>query len=192
MKNDLKHITTIGIFAVSTVFVFLLMNADARAQVLGRNLSFSELSTQLKTPDSIAKYMWRHIAYVNDRRQFGQEEYWQSPEETLNNKKGDCEDLALFAQSMLKANGISSFLLNVYGNGFAHTICVFKENGKFNIIDGTTVKRIEAENLNEVSQYIYPFWKKSAIVSPNGKGSGQILKSFEKKMKAHRNLRLFA
>ena len=162
------------------------MSAEADARLLDRGLSLEILAHQLRTPEQIARYMWQHFAFETDQRQFGRQDHWQSPEELLANQKGDCEDFALFAHSLLKINGIPSLLLNLYGKRFAHTVCVFKENGRYHAIDGTDVKRFDAEDINSLSFQLYPFWEKSAVVSPApASHHGTILTEFTKRIKAH-------
>lgn len=179
------------VFAVSLAVIFILTIGDAKAQLLDRALSLRDLSFQLNTPESIAHFMWHNFSFENDKENFGKADYWQSPESFLVTRKGDCEDFALFAHTLLKVNGVNSFLLNIYGRKFAHTVCVFKENDKYNVIDGTKVIRFEAEDLTKLASQIYPFWKKAAVVKPaeNGAdGFGVILAEFQKK---HRRFRLF-
>ena len=155
-----KPIAAIGLFAASLVlFLFSSLTAEANAQLLDRTLSLANLSLELKTPENIAHYMWRNFVFETDQRQFGREEYWQSPQELMQTRKGDCEDFAVFAYELLKRQGIQTFLLNVYGGSFAHTVCVFKDKGKYQIIDGSDIKRVNASSLDELSKKIYPFWE---------------------------------
>ncbi len=168
-----------GFIAISIVFVTIFMSTEARAQVLDRPLSLQVLASQLNTPEAIAKYMWRHFQVESDRAQFGREEKWQSPEEFLTTRRGDCEDFALFAQQVLKLNGISSFLLNVYSDKTAHTVCVFKEGGFYHVIDGTEVIRTKASSLDGLISEINPFWRESAIVrASESSDGGKILARF--------------
>jgi hypothetical protein len=51
-------------------------------------------------------WMHRHIAYETDQKQYDQPEYIASPKETLESRKGDCEDHALLIGSMLMAIGL--------------------------------------------------------------------------------------
>lgn len=156
----------------------------------GRALSFQDLASQLHSPEEIAHFMWKHFVFEKDQRLFGEEEYWQSPEEFFENRKGDCEDFALFAQAILKTKGVTSFLMNIYGSQFAHTVLVFKEDGKYNVVDGTKVKRYEAEGLRELADKIHPKWDKSAIVKPAKESKhGQILAQFAKEAKIKRSMR---
>ncbi len=125
--------------------------------------------------------MWKNFRFENDRRAFGTEEYWQSPEEFMTSRQGDCEDFALFAQHNLKLNGVDSFLLNIYSKRTSHTVCVFQENGKYSVIDGTKVKHYKADDLKSLLSKIDPFWKTGAIVVPSGASrEGRIVRTITK------------
>lgn len=177
-----QAVAALGAFAFSfTLAIFSYsIKAEASPLPLDRGPSFQQLITQLQTPESIAKFLWKNFQFESDQRQFGQSEYWQTPQEFLIRRKGDCEDFAIFAQALLKQNGIQSFLFNVYGGKFAHTVCVFKENGKYQIIDGSKIIRFNAKNLNDLAFKIYPFWKTAAIVAPSSHGKGRILSEMHK------------
>ncbi len=151
--------------SIGLLLVFFL-TADANAQLPDRSLSLADLAHQLKTPENIAQYLWRNFVYENDRRLFGREDYRQSPEEFLSNKRGDCEDFANMAYQLLRLNGFEAFLMNIYGDRFAHTVCIFKENGKYRAIDGSDLKQIPAKDLNELANQIRPFGKTASIGIP--------------------------
>lgn len=188
------NVAALWVFAASFVLVTtILMSAEADARLLDRGLSLEVLALQLRTPEQIARYMWRHFAFETDQRQFGQSDHWQSPEELLANQKGDCEDFAIFAHSLLKLNGIPSLLLNIYGRRFAHTVCMFKQNGKYHVIDGAEVKHFEAEDIKALSSELYPFWEKTAVVTPSpARNRGTILTEFTQRVKARQKLATFA
>lgn len=179
-----KFIGTICLSVFALLWINICTSEKAEASTASANGDFSiqSLSPALVTPELIARYIWKNFSVESDRRQFGENEHWQSPEELLRTRKGDCEDFALFAAEVLKANGISSFLVNIYGRKFAHTICIFKENGKYQILDGSKIKRINASTLNEVFLEAYPYWDKAAIVAYSSAGAnGKILKIFHRK-----------
>lgn len=166
MKN--KAVAAVWGFVASLGFVFFTVSAAlANTPLLDRTLPLTDLATQLSTPDQIAQYMWRHFLFEPDQRQFGKEEYWQTPEEFLKTGKGDCEDFAVFAHSLLKTLGIRSFLLNIYGRHYSHTVCVFEENGQYNVLDETKVVRHRASSLEELLTKIHKDWKSGAIVIPS-------------------------
>ena len=188
-----KSVAAYWVFVASFVLVMSLYTADTKAQVLDRNLSLQNIASQLQSPEDIAHYMWRHFLFESDQNQFGENEHWQSPEEFMQTGKGDCEDFAIFANEILKLKGKKSFLLNVYGNRFAHTVCVFEENGKYNVIDGSRVIRFEAESLDKLTGKIYPFWKNAAIVKPSEKSNqGRVLSKFDRMLQAQHRLAVSA
>lgn len=176
-----KSVAAYLVFAFSLGLVFTSNLADAKAQVFSLSPTLRSISFDLTTPEAIARFMWKNFTFENDQRIFGKEEHWQAPEEFLANKQGDCEDFALFAKAMLKRAGIQSFLLNVYGDGFAHTVCVFKEDGKYHIIDGTDVKRLNAESIEDLSEKIHTFWTSASIVDLSKEhNAGRVLKTFHR------------
>lgn len=177
----MKNFTKI-LFVVCATLSFLAISQEAKAAAIpSPAYSVQNLATQLATPEEIARFIFRHFSVESDQKQFGKEEFWQTPEELLSNGKGDCEDFAFFANSVLKANGVSSFLVNVYGKKFAHTICVFQENGAFHVIDGDEVKRFEAQTLEELFSKIYHHWESAQIVTySSAHKSGRVLKTFRK------------
>jgi len=58
-------------------------------------------------PDWMAIRDWvgYFINYVNDSDEYGVDEYWQLPRETINKRSGDCEDISILLVSLLRANG---------------------------------------------------------------------------------------
>lgn len=160
-----KSVAAYWVFVLSLTVGFFVFNAETRAQLPDRILSLQELSNQLITPRAIADYLWKNFIFEEDQRLFGKEDYWQSPQEFLSNKKGDCEDFALFASHLLKIQGVKSFMLNIYGSKGGHTVCAFKENGRYQAFDGSDFKKVDARSLNELISKIDPTWKKAAIVT---------------------------
>ena len=184
-----KTIAANRVFAASFVMLCLLLSSKADAHLLDRSLSFANLVIELKTPEKIARYMWKNFVFEEDRRQFGREEYWQSPDEFMDTRRGDCEDFAIFANEALKRNGMTSFILNIYGSRYSHTICVFSENGRYGAIDGSKIIRSKSSNLKDLISRIQPFWDNAAIVTPSAVSKrGSILSQFSKRVQASRHL----
>jgi len=175
------RITTCLVFLLSFSALVFGTSTEARAQALPSVFSIQSLANELTSPEKIARFIFRNFSVESDQTQFGREEFWQSPAELLFNKKGDCEDFALFAAEILKANGISAFIVNVYGKKFAHTVCVFKDQGKYHVIDGDEVKLYDAQNLNDLFSKFYPHWETAAMVTYSAKeNAGHVLKFFRK------------
>jgi len=57
--------------------------------------------------DDIRDWVADNIDYMSDRERWG-EDYWQTPEETLSYRTGDCEDFSILLCSLLRANGINA------------------------------------------------------------------------------------
>ena len=126
--------------------------------------------------------MRRHFRYESDRTRFGVEDRWQSPEELLASQQGDCEDFALFAREILKSQGVKAFIVNVYGRGFGHSVCVFQKGGRYHVIDGSSSQAYDATDLKEIFAWVYPFWNKAAIVGfSESARCGTLLKLFQRK-----------
>lgn len=170
-----KTIAVVGrLAAVIAMFLFLFA-AEANAQLPDRILSLGSLADNLKTPQSVSLYIWRYFDFEKDRIQFGAEDYWQSAEQLLATKKGDCEDFALFAKEILTRNGYFSFVLNLYGSR-DHSICVFKKNGLYGAVDGGNYIEASFDDITSLLTHLDPFWKRGAIVELNDVHRGRILK----------------
>ena len=109
-------------------------------------------SGPLDTPEKIGWWEESHIWYTADPK-----DIWQSPEETLRLKKGDCEDFAILAQYYLKQIGMESqivvFTMHIDDKCKGHGICVFKENGKYNYIGTEGYKDLQCNTIREVCDY---------------------------------------
>ena len=57
--------------------------------------------------DDIRSWVADNIAYKSDKEQWGRD-YWQTPEETLLHRAGDCEDFSILLCSLLRAYGIDA------------------------------------------------------------------------------------
>ncbi len=169
-----KTIAVIGAFAAGIAMFLIFMTAEAKAQLPDQVLSVGNLAGYLKTPQDVALYIWRYFDFEHDRSQFGKEEYWQTAEEILRNRKGDCEDFALFAHEIMKQNGISSFVISLYGSK-PHAICIFKKNGLYGAVNGGDYIAPEFKDLCSLLSYIDPFWNKAAITEIDENHRGRVL-----------------
>jgi hypothetical protein len=69
-----------------------------------------------------------NIDYVLDEEQWGVDDYWQTPEETLSLRTGDCEDFAILLCTLLRAYGINEnqvyVVLGVDSEGYGHAFLI--------------------------------------------------------------------
>jgi hypothetical protein len=78
--------------------------------------------------DAIRDWVAVNIDYVSDEEQWGVEEYWQTPEETLSLQTGDCEDFAILLCTLLRAFGIDDehiyIAIGVDNDGYGHAFLI--------------------------------------------------------------------
>jgi len=69
-----------------------------------------------------------NIDYVSDEEKWGVTDYWQTSEETLSSRTGDCEDFAILLCTLLRAYGIDSqqiyVALGVDDDGYGHAFMI--------------------------------------------------------------------
>ncbi len=78
--------------------------------------------------DAIRDWVAANISYVSDEEQWGVEDYWQIPQETLSLHTGDCEDFAILLCTLLRAYGISGehiyVAIGVANDGYGHAFLI--------------------------------------------------------------------
>lgn len=71
------------------------------------------------------KWVFSNIKYVSDKSQFGLEEFWEFPYETLHTKRGDCDDLNILLANLMLASGIPYWKIRLAAAN------VYDKNGNF-------------------------------------------------------------
>jgi predicted transglutaminase-like cysteine proteinase len=78
--------------------------------------------------DAIRDWVAANVEYKSDEEQWGVEEYWQTPEETLSLYTGDCEDFAVLLCTLLRAYGIGEeqiyVAVGVDNEGYGHAFLI--------------------------------------------------------------------
>ena len=108
----------------------------------------------VKCPDTLSIWMKQTLTYQKD----GENGHWKTPEKTVQDKGGDCEDFAILAKYVLKDLGYKAWV--VHGD-------ILNENRTR--IDNTTSHNwvqvgvwIEATNGKIIpieDYYLYDFWE---------------------------------
>ena len=118
-------------------------------------------SSDPSTPQEIYTWIQGNIHYEANEDEF------RPAEQTLALGSGDCNDIAVLADTMLKKHGYASEILSVYTITEGHAVCVWKDStGKYNHLSNKTIRQIQASSLAEVAQDVYADWT-VCVTHPN-------------------------
>lgn len=142
----------------------ILKEVKKRQELLNserRKIAASKLP-ELRTQQEIVIWMKQNIKYQEDKDIYDQNEYWQSPKETIILKTGDCEDTAFLAQEFLKKINEDSRVIAIhYGNrvkGYkGHAICMFPKDDPQFYISNDQLHRMDDGLMGFVEKF-YPDW----------------------------------
>lgn len=71
--------------------------------------------TETEKMQDILEWVDQNIAYQSDKENYGTTEYWALPVQTINRRRGDCEDGAFLIQALGLAAGVNPYRLRTYG-----------------------------------------------------------------------------
>lgn len=123
-----------------------------RSEAVDRSLrqSFGRaIGTDLKSVETVNRWVNREIAYVEDRDLFRKADYWAGARKTLQLRKGDCEDIALTKMQLLAAAGFSrdDMFLTIArdrARNADHALLIVRVDGRFVILDNATDTVLDA------------------------------------------------
>ena len=99
-----------------------------------RNQLAKMLAEKLKTPPKIYYWVQKNIKY---RRDFIFDT-WQTPDETIRKRSGDCEDIAFLIKAMLDHLGYKNvMIITKTEKGTGHIFNAVKYRGRWYIMDAT-------------------------------------------------------
>lgn len=127
-------------------------------------LLIDQLARTYSTPGELVRFLKDTITFATDQELFGVPDYWQTPEEFLARRAGDCEDYALLAQAVLERQGVEAHVVSLFGqDGYAHTFCVFREAGRYGVINQDRVRYYRSRSLEGVAGQVYRGWTYAAF-----------------------------
>lgn len=133
-------------------------------------LSLETLAQTYTTPKELARFLRQAITFMTDEELFGEPDYWQTPEEFLARRAGDCEDYALFVRAVLERQAVEAHVLSLFGaDGYSHTVCVFKDADGYHVINQDRLYVYRAHCLEDVAWQIYPAWTYGALSRQAGR-----------------------
>jgi len=133
---------------------------------------------KFKNAREIMKWVKANIKYKSDLKLHGERNYWQTPEETVALRAGDCEDYAFLVQALLKRINIESFVISVHGEGISkqlgHALCVFPKNSPTNYFDNQVLYTSGTHVVNLISS-AYPLWQRMYVLNLDSRTKKQVM-----------------
>ncbi len=129
---------------VLIAFLFTAISVNAE--------TVEDVSKKVRSPEQLEKFYadgFKSVLKLPDHK--------QSPQQTLNDKAGDCSDFAELTQAVFKEIGISGeiVVIKFANDKFGHAIFVWKENGRYNYFDTTTMKKTKFTSIQDLMDNVY-------------------------------------
>lgn len=100
------------------------------------------------TIEEINSYVNKTISYKSDNI-----DYWQTPDETLSSKTGDCEDYVILKRAMLKRLGIDSMMLVGFDVAYRINHAILLVDDK--VLDNVTDKILKLKDIQFIPKVAY-------------------------------------
>lgn len=99
-------------------------------------------------------YVNKRIRYVDDQQQYGRADVWSTADESLNRRKGDCEDYAIAKLQMLRRAGFADrdlylVILKDLVRRSDHAVLVARADGHMYVLDNGTDALLESETVRD-------------------------------------------
>mgnify|MGYP001605926310 CR=1 FL=1 len=158
MKKTFKQMQSSVTKKIILIFCLLSLPVSCFAQ------SLAGVTSSVHNPAQLSKWLSNNFRYELEFP-----DHWQPAQETLDLKKGDCEDFAILAQNILKELGIESFIVIVNLKDFkqSHAICVFKDDKYYSFFSNQILVQTGAASIEGAVQEGYPDW--ASIIFTNSK-----------------------
>jgi len=116
--------------------------APVHGAAAGYAASLRDMDTVARA-DAVNRYVNHRVRFVDDSRQYGQNDLWSAAADTLRRGKGDCEDYAIAKMQMLRAAGIADrdlylVILKDLVRRADHAVLVVRAGGRMLLLDNGT------------------------------------------------------
>jgi transglutaminase-like putative cysteine protease len=110
-----EFIKTLSFFLLAVLLLFNGTNLMAETTIdrLVKKIVRQEDSNDIKVY-KIEKWVRKNISYNSDEKQFNMHDRWTLPMETLQRRKGDCEDGSALIIALAVASGVPADRLRLY------------------------------------------------------------------------------
>ncbi len=161
----LRCLIYLTVLTINTV----VSNPTSASEILLPTPSFDDAMTHIDSPKSLVNFLRENFEFEEDKTLFNTKDYWQSPQEFWAKKAGDCEDYALFAQYALSQRGYDAYVVSYYGHkGLAHTVTIYEENGRYNVINQDKLYKFQARTVEEALTKVSKRWTWGAVAEQHG------------------------
>ena len=119
-----------------------------------------DLAEHCKKPYEAWCWARRNIKYVSDPDVWKVKDYWQTPEETLELRTGDCEDVAILLCKTLDILGVKNVFMAIWDFDGGHAVCFYElEDGWHKIGVGHALYIGKIKHINELPGKVLSQWK---------------------------------
>jgi hypothetical protein len=133
---------------------------------------------KLKDARDIETWVKANIKYNSDEKLHGERDYWQTPEETMVLRQGDCEDYAFLNQELLRRINIESVVLCISEGCFddkaSHAICAFPKDSPTSFFSNQYLRKSSTHVLYLIKS-TYPRCQKMSILEFKNRKERKIL-----------------
>ena len=120
----------------------------------------------IKTPTDLGNWLKSNFTYKDEI-----EDYWQSSEETVKLKTGDCDDLMILSDKILTDLGYDSTKLAIYfSEGSGHGVTLLKIDGYYTLFSNTQYLSKKFKSFGVMLNYYFPTWNKVYVIIGKKKG----------------------
>ena len=121
---------------------------------------------QVNTPESLSIWMQKDLKYISDTKE---EDSFKSPEQTVKDGGGDCEDFARLSHYLLSKWGYDSKIIAIYRPKGNHAVTVFKNrDGFWQMFDLQHIRPQPTRGVIPLVTGYYPDWIKIDVVNEHG------------------------
>jgi hypothetical protein len=152
-------------FIFSLLLTAFTLSFPFHSRCLADDFVLKQVTSYVRTPQALADWLTKDFHY-----EFEVTDTWQTPEQTLKLKKGDCEDFAILASAILNQLGIPNNVVIVRFKDLkiSHAICTFKDKGgRYNFISNRKLYCSEKDRLQDAIAKFYPDWRNIIYIDPH-------------------------
>jgi len=146
------------------IIISLVVIASLQFPCFAQSQHVEQAPSSMRTPQDIARWLSRNFTYEMEWP-----DTWQSSDEMVRSKKGDCEDFAVLSQALLARLGIKSDIVIIRFKDLkvAHAICIWKYGQYYSFMSTRQLYETNATSIEEAVEKYFPDWQKIIFTDAN-------------------------